>query len=124
MTWDKPTIDPYWMTCPNYTPSKKADKMTPKTIPFQVLTYDLWGNRKDGWEINDYYPHSDIEIPETILQENNQILLTWLKRHGPIEKTARRKAWDVNDNSQDYKDGNLEIYFEYRGKPSFMLRQK
>lgn len=98
--------------------------MTTKTIPFKVLTYDLWGNKKDGWEINDYYPHSDIEIPETVLQENDLVLLTYLKRHGPIDKNARRKSWNVENNSMDHQSGHMEIYFEYRGKPSFMLRQK
>jgi hypothetical protein len=101
-----------------------GDGMTIKLIPFKVITYDLWGNRKDGWEINDYYPHSDIDIPETVLQENDLVLLTWLKRNGPIGKNARRKEWDVQGNYQDINTGHCEIYFEYRGKPTFMLRQK
>ena len=31
-------------------------------MKFQLLTYVLWGNPKDGYEVNDVYPHGEIEV--------------------------------------------------------------
>lgn len=96
--------------------------MATKTIPFKVYSYDLWGNAKDGWEVNDIYPHSSIEIPETVLQENDLTLLTWLKRHGPISKNAKRQRWQVDGGDQPAGIPRI-FYFNYQGKPTFEIRE-
>jgi hypothetical protein len=44
--------------------------MNMKTIEtiWEMRTYDVWGNAKDGYEVNDVYPHGDVtlRIPVTV----------------------------------------------------------
>lgn len=38
--------------------------MTPKTIltVWEMSTYDVWGNKDDGYEVNDVYRHGEVRI--------------------------------------------------------------
>lgn len=33
-----------------------SKKPKPEVWVFQFFTYDLWGNSRDGWQVNDVYP--------------------------------------------------------------------
>jgi hypothetical protein len=73
--------------------------------------FDVWGNAKDGWEVNNSRYHTrDKEILlKDRLDEKN--LLKLLKKEGLIKKTAKVKSLNidwrfntlyVNDNKNDY----------------------
>ena len=36
--------------------------MKTQTRKFRVWTYDVWGNARDGFEVNDRYAHGTVEI--------------------------------------------------------------
>lgn len=38
---------------------------------FQFCTYDVWGNAKDGYEVNDVFSRGHIEIPVSVLELRN-----------------------------------------------------
>lgn len=38
---------------------------------YQLWTYDIWGNAKDGFEVNDRYKQKIVELPENA--SNKQI---------------------------------------------------
>ncbi len=31
---------------------------------WKIWTYDVWGNEKDGYEVNDRFPHGVVDLPE------------------------------------------------------------
>src|SRR5678815_2845918 len=36
--------------------------MKSKTRKFRIFTYDVWGNARDGFDVNDRYSHGLVEI--------------------------------------------------------------
>lgn len=94
------------------------------TVQFRVYTLDVWGNHKDGFDVNQIHrTFTTIWIPEDILYTEKS-LLTFLKRKEIIDRSARRSRWTRVDYSGFVSDNNLEIDFDYNGRPSFMLRQE
>lgn len=40
---------------------------------FQLVTYDVWGNAKDGYEVNDCRSQGTVEIPESVFEFNGTL---------------------------------------------------
>lgn len=80
----------------------------------KYVSYDVWGNEKDGYEVNDaHYTGETFELSDTL---TNKGIVTSLKRQGCIKKTAKNHCIKI--------DGEFEhsLYFEYKGRPEFELR--
>lgn len=66
----------------------------PNVVRFQLITYDVWGNPKDGYEVNDLYPKGVVEIPESVLEIKDtdsfnsfeHRLMTFMRRSGIFYK--------------------------------------
>jgi hypothetical protein len=65
-------------------------KMTPKlATEWQVSTYDVWGNARDGYEVNDVYRHGTIEIEIPIELNNADIPAHRFFSAHPTDKQIR-----------------------------------
>ena len=79
---------------------------------WELITYDIWGNESDGWEVNQSFRTGNrIEFDESIADKELEELV--LKELGMIGTV---------DNSQSFNDC---IYFadESNGCPLFELRR-
>lgn len=79
---------------------------------WELITYDIWGNESDGWEVNNSFRTGRlIELDESITDNELEELV--LKELGMIGTV---------DNSQSFNDC---IYFadEFNGCPLFELRR-
>ena len=82
---------------------------------YRVYDYELWGNEKDGYTVNNSYRTEEIvELEQNI---SNSELIQVLKKKGVIKKYSR--------NSSIYLYGDEEvIYIDYKFSPSFELRKE
>jgi len=85
--------------------------MTPKKYidtVWQVSSYDVWGNSKDGYEVNDTYSLGEVElrIPVTI---NNPDTPLQFESAFPSD-TQIRRALDLRRFKIDIEGDDLSIY--------------
>jgi len=60
---------------------------------FEVISYDIWGNKVDGFEVNQsFYTGIDIEIGETATDKD---ILKALKEVNFLAKTAKFKCFEI-----------------------------
>jgi hypothetical protein len=79
-------------------------------VEFEVITYDVWGNSKDGYEVNDCFKQGTVEIPEKVFEFKGPADLG--KMDSRLMK-ALRKA-DVFDRIQTRS-------VDIEGEPSYTL---
>jgi hypothetical protein len=84
------------------------------TYTYKMVSYDVWGNDKDGFEVN--AAHYTGEECELALGLTDKQLITALKKQGIIKKTAKNHCIEI-DGEEMYS-----LYFNYRGRPEFELR--
>jgi hypothetical protein len=74
------------------------------TIKYDVFTYDVWGNARDGWDVNDRYRQGSVSIEcqgETMnkgLADHEFIVFAPTDRQLAIATGWRRCDWEWNDN--------------------------
>lgn len=82
---------------------------------FDVITYDLWGNDRDGYEVNDAHKSGTIDIdPEW----SDKRLILELKREGWLRRNIRLASITI-DGEPDYT-----LYLNYKGWPGLELRNQ
>jgi hypothetical protein len=81
---------------------------------YRLYTYDVWGNEKDGYEVNDCFKTSEVYEIDNDLSDKD--LIKSLKTQGLIKKGIHAKSITI-DGEPDYT-----FYFEYKGRPEFELR--
>jgi hypothetical protein len=92
----------------------RPKRRNPPYDVFQLIDLDVWGNDRDGYDVNDqsstdqYYFLQRDWTDKQIVQS--------LKDQGLIKKTVRYSSVGI-DGEWDY-----ELYFEHRGRPEFNLR--
>ena len=90
-------------------------------MKYDLYSYDVWGNNKDGFEVNDLYFQCTIEIDnESHEHTTDKQIIQALKDEGYLKKNARF-------NSFGFHDGGRSIYIEYNtrklsGYPIYELR--
>lgn len=82
---------------------------------YELIEYDVWGNARDGYEVNDAF-HTN-QFYDIDSDWNNAQLVGELKKQGLIKKRIRAKSVEMDGDDQ-------VIYFSYKGKPEFELRKK
>jgi len=86
-----------------------------RTYTYRFYTYDVWGNEKDGWEVNDVFRSSGtIELPAE--PHSDRELISWLKGAGWIKENIRFSNVEVEGEPEH------TLYISYKGKPEFELR--
>jgi len=81
-------------------------------MKYKLYTYDLWGNKKDGYEINDLYP-SNISL-DIGPDDSDEIIIKKVRKE--MIKKPHTKSFTIYG---DYAD---RIYVELRGVPLYELR--
>ena len=65
---------------------------------FRVWTYDVWGNAKDGYEVNDRRELTDYFHDDKLLQvpdDSDDTVIRALKDRGWLKKTAQKRWLDI-----------------------------
>lgn len=76
---------------------------TTEKIPYRWITYDVWGNDQDGWDVNAAYPTSvvyrisehatDETILKTVWEDNaDKVELEWSSEEDTIFFTIKETS--------------------------------
>lgn len=87
-------------------------------MKFDLHTYDVWGNERDGFEVNDRYMRRDvIEVPDDATDAD---FILALKRAGWLKRNVRVSSIGIEGES-DYT-----LYFTHTptGYPLFELERR
>ena len=68
-----------------------------------VNYFDVWGNKKDGWEINNLCTEGKIELPDDY---TDQDIVKALKEFGFFKKTVRANMLDIEHHLWPYVEIN------------------
>lgn len=96
--------------------TKKTPSSSSRTTRYQRINYDVVGNKRDGFEVNDArYTSEYVEIPEGASRDE---IIRILKTEGIIDKSARKASIEI-EGEEGY-----DLYFKHRptGRPEFELR--
>ena len=88
---------------------------------YTAYTYDLWGNDKDGYEVNDvYFLEEDIVIMDKLWdnQDNDRKLIKCIKSLFNLRQGLHSAKFEIDG------DPDFQIYIEYDGVPIGMLRNQ
>lgn len=85
-------------------------------MKYRLYTYDVWGNRKDGFEVNQVFRTSTvIEIPDPIQHKD---FVAILRKEGIIKPRVRATSVEI-----DYACEDVFYVTDARdGQPAFELR--
>lgn len=93
--------------------SDEEHKERVEKTTFTFYRYGLWGNKKDGWEVNEIYPsQDDIRLPKGLASSNEEVLQT-LVSIGIFNKDIPLKDIIV----EEVDTGKWELSFAKSGKP-------
>ena len=85
------------------------------TQTWRWISYDVWGNANDGYEVNQSFRTSDTyELPVESLTDRQ--LWDCLKAQGFFKSRVQFRCASIDQSHEDV------IYFEYKGKPEGELR--
>jgi len=80
---------------------------------FELIDYDVWGNQKDGYNVNQaFHTHQYYNIDTEL---DDKLLVKQLKSQKLIKKGIHFKSIEIDGD-------DMVIYFSYKGKPEFELR--
>lgn len=80
-----------------------------------VWSLDVWGNQKDGFEVNDRSKQGEYKVPCDFGTWSDEQLVRWLKDYGFIRKGVHR-------SSLSFDGDDLTIYVE-QSRDSYPLYQ-
>ena len=80
-----------------------------KTRTFRLWTYDVWGNAREGFEVNDRYSHGNVSIKckrETFNAGTPMQFHTWDPTDRQLSRaaSATRCTWDGQDGTYYAED--------------------
>ena len=88
------------------------------TYTYSVHGLDVWGNKKDGYEVNDVYPSSGtITIP---VDATNDEIIAALKKEGFIDRNIRASSIEIDGEVENTMDYN----YEPKNHPEYELSRK
>lgn len=82
-------------------------------LQLNVYSLDIWGNRKDGYEVNDTYHVGSINVPS----DSNRAILAELREHGWLTLASKGKVLVEWTNDECY-----HVLQASTRKPLFELR--
>jgi hypothetical protein len=87
------------------------------TATYRYYSYDVWGNERDGYEVNDVFRTPDTyEIPD---EGGDDAVFNALKKQGFMRPRVLRRLFELAPGS----DENV-LYLEYKGRPEGELRRE
>jgi hypothetical protein len=83
-------------------------------LSYRWYSYDVWGNKKDGYDVNDVFRTNDVVfIPNKVSSDAD--MTKYLKKQGFFKKEVKNKF-------VEYRGDEHVIYVDYKGKPEGELR--
>ncbi len=82
---------------------------------YRLISYDVWGNEKDGYEVNQAFTTS--EYYELDDNADHTGIIKALRKQGCLKKGVRAKLIEIDGDDKT-------IYFSYKGRPEFELRKE
>lgn len=81
--------------------SKKETRL----VKYRLWSYDVWGNPRDGFEVNDRYPCAEIELPAQRMSSGhwhvpNVAVVKALKADGWIKKNIRYQSIEIGGEDE------------------------
>lgn len=77
----------------------------------RVWTYDVWGNEKDGYEVNDRYEVGTYKDMDSIFQAKDGDIISWLKDEGHLVKGTHLKSFEIDGDGEQY------LTIDFKGRP-------
>ena len=78
---------------------------------YKLIGYESWGNRKDGWEVNNLWTiKEDIKVSE---DANDKDILKLMKDAGYFKKHVRLNMLDIWSDSEYF----IEFFHRKTGEP-------
>ena len=84
-------------------------------MKYEYISYDVWGNDEDGYEVNQAF-HTGEYVDIDPMADNEGIVKN-LQEQGFIRGAIEYDELRI-DGEAEYS-----LYFEYKGRPEFELRQ-
>jgi NADH/NAD ratio-sensing transcriptional regulator Rex len=86
-------------------------------MKFELINYfDVWGNKKDGYEVNNLCSEGEIELKEDATHKD---MIKAMKEHGFLAKHVRSNMIDVWDDGE-----MVEFYVKRDQRPLCRLELK
>ncbi len=83
-------------------------------MKYEVMNYfDVWGNAKEGWEVNDQFYEGTMEFPE---HPTDKEICDVLKNNGLLNSSDMRRL-----KIENLGPGSVEVYQKKGMKPLFGL---
>ena len=101
---------------PHFGPTTK--KVYAPMLHYKVYTYDVWGNARDGWEVNNVFFDSTLDIPKVKMDGSAKELFAYLRKINFLNYRFKSSLVSI-DGESDYT-----LYFTYKDKPVFELRRE
>lgn len=87
-------------------------------MKYKVKSLDVWGNKEDGYEINQEFYAGDIEIPDTEpFSNDDQAILDILIEKGFLKEHVTLELVEV----EDFANGVIWINEVETGEPLYIL---
>jgi len=83
-------------------------------MKYEYISYDVWGNENDGYEVNQAF-HTGQHVEIGAYMDHRELLVSLIKQ-GFIEDSICFDAVNITGESE------YSLYFDYNGKPEFELR--
>jgi hypothetical protein len=99
-------------------PSELGPWKDKKINVWDIYSYDVWGNSRDGYEVNDTFKSGyEIELPEDY---SDVQLLKAMKDSGFIKKTVKLSQLSIDGDGESY----INIDEAKNGRPFCELRKR
>lgn len=91
-------------------------------MEYRVWTYDVWGNAKDGWEVNDrneltgFLGSEPLDLKDS---ESDTSIIQALKDRGWLKKTIQSRQLDIDGDGE-----TITINQKSDGYPLFGLEPR
>jgi hypothetical protein len=78
----------------------------------RVWKYDVYGNRIDGWQVNDRYEVGSYKNMDHIMEASDEDIISWLKDEGHLMKGTHMKSFEIEGDGENY------LTVDFQGKPT------
>jgi hypothetical protein len=93
-------------------------------MKMQLYDYDVWGNDRDGYEVNNIYPaltgfdlfHAEDVIIDVCESDTDKQIVQKLKKSGWLKKTIKDSKVTITGEME------FQLFLEYCGRPACELR--
>ena len=83
----------------------------------RVWSLDVWGNEKEGFEVNDRSEIEQHEVADDFFVMENKKIVRWLKENGLIKRGIHTSSIEIDG------DGETYLYIDDRrnGRPEYQI---